>query len=71
MKMRDLEVGTSGIRRAATSAKPTAAHPLDTSSTWPRSPHFGEENFLVGVLDVLEIGRRHLHLVWLHKSRGV
>lgn len=33
------------------------------------SPHFGEEGFLVRILDVLEIGRGDLHFMWLNKSR--
>lgn len=33
------------------------------------SPHCWEEGFLVGILDVLEIGRGDLHFMWLNESR--
>lgn len=33
------------------------------------APHLWEEGVLVGILDVLEIGRGDLHFMWLNRSR--
>lgn len=38
-------------------------------STVLGSPHLGEEGVLVGILNVLEIGRGDLHFMWLNRSR--
>lgn len=35
------------------------------------SPHLWEEGFLIGILDVLEIGRGDLHFMWLNKNRKI
>lgn len=34
------------------------------------SPHFRKEGLLIGVLDVLKIGRGDLHLMWLNKQKS-
>lgn len=33
------------------------------------SPHFRKEGLLIGILDVLKIGRGDLHLMWLNKQK--